>query len=181
MELLLPEQSWSLGYLPSWKDVPATTRTPPNTEILTPPMAGKPSWLLLLLLKTSCSFGFCQETHQMSTSISKGNKYPQAQCHVSGCLASWQSRNGMWSFSRRASDEEKIFFFLIPARNQILNIVVGNPNGLGSSNKTSWCLVPAVLFDPSLVPVPGSGVMQCSFPWKCARDVFQEENHCQSK
>lgn len=74
-----------------------------------------------------------------------------------------------------------IFFFLIPARNQILNIVVENPNGLGCSNKTSWCLVLAVLFDPSLVPVPGSGVMQWSFTWKCAQDVFQEENHCQSK
>lgn len=56
------------------------------------------------------SFSFCQETHQMSTSISKGNKYPQAQCHVSGCLASWQSGNGMWSFSRRASDEDNFFF-----------------------------------------------------------------------
>lgn len=76
-----------------------------------------------------------------------------------------------------------IFFPLILARNQILNIVVGNPNGLGSSNKTSWSLVTAVLLDPSLVPVPvpGSGVRQCSFPWKCAQDVFQEENHGQSK
>lgn len=37
MELLLPEQGWSLGYLPSWKDVPVTIRTPPNAEILTLP------------------------------------------------------------------------------------------------------------------------------------------------
>lgn len=67
----------------------------------------------------------------------------------------------MWSFSRRASDEDKFFFFLVHARNQILNIVVENPNDLGSSNKTSWCLVIAVLFDPSLLPLPvsGSGVM----------------------
>lgn len=49
-----------------------------NTEILTPSMAGKPSWMLVLFLKTSYTLSFCQETHQMSTSISKGNKYPQA-------------------------------------------------------------------------------------------------------
>jgi len=45
----------------------------------------------------------------------------------------------MWSFSRRASEEENFFF--VPARNQTPNIVVENPNDLGSRNKTSWCLM----------------------------------------
>lgn len=56
-------------------------------------------------------------------------------------LGSWPAGKGgigMWSFSRRAAEEE---IFFVPATNQTLNIVAENPNDLGSRNKTSWCLM----------------------------------------
>lgn len=39
-------------------------------------------------------------------------------------------------------------FFLVPARNQTLNIVVENPNDLGSRNKTSGSVIPMLLAPP---------------------------------
>lgn len=87
--------------------------------------------------------------------------------------------------------------FFVPARNQRLNIVVKNPNDLGSRNKTSWCLTNcncsaswSLFIGETLCSLchdapqpPVSGVEWCSgsIKLKCIQDVFQEENHCHCK
>lgn len=132
-----------------------------NTEVLTPP------WLENL---PEC-WCFSSKLRTLSVSVKRRIKclpqYPrEINIHKLSAmfLDAWpagKAGTGCGAFPEGLLMKTNFFFFLVHARNQILNIVVENPNDLGSSNKTSWCLVIAVLFDPSLLPLPvsGSGVM----------------------